>query len=342
MVSGQSPSPKPSVIILRGDDSLAMQRAVSEMIARISPDPGMADLNLTRLDGRTASEEELRTATGSLPFLADRRLVVLTYPLARMSAEAARERFITLLDSLPETTALVLLVEDELRYRRGEKEWDTLKGTHWLMRWAQKAGTRALVRDCLQPRGAEMAGWLREEAKRQGGQLSPAGARALAELTGSDTLQASQELTKLLIYVNYERAVEADDVALLCAPGGQANLYNMLDTIVEGNAQLGLRLLHRLLEDQDAQAIFPQVLRHFRMLIMAREVLDEHGGEQLLVKDGGIPAWQAEKLIRQARRFTMAELVAIHRRLLDMDLDSKTSAMPLELALDTFIVQLAA
>ena len=47
-----------------------MTHFVEELYGRMS-DPSTADLNTTRLDGRQASDEDLRNAAFAMPFLAD-------------------------------------------------------------------------------------------------------------------------------------------------------------------------------------------------------------------------------------------------------------------------------
>ena len=116
-----------------------MTHFVEELYGRMS-DPSTADLNTTRLDGRLASDEDLRNAAFAMPFLAERRLVVLSNPLARLSAENSQKRFTDILDRSPDTTALVILVEDQLR----GKKWELLTENHWLVKWAEQAGKRAL------------------------------------------------------------------------------------------------------------------------------------------------------------------------------------------------------
>jgi DNA polymerase-3 subunit delta len=102
---------KPTVYVFHGDDSLAIERALHGMLAKMG-DPSIAELNVSRLDGRENSEDAVRNAANSMPFLAERRLVILTHPFARLKPAQARERFTRLFDGLPETTALVLVIED--------------------------------------------------------------------------------------------------------------------------------------------------------------------------------------------------------------------------------------
>ena len=82
---------RPVVYIFHGDDSHAIQKAIAGMVAKLG-DSGLADLNLTRLDGRSASEDDLRSAALSMPFLAERRIVLLANPLARFTRGSREKR----------------------------------------------------------------------------------------------------------------------------------------------------------------------------------------------------------------------------------------------------------
>jgi DNA polymerase III subunit delta len=60
---------KPVVYIVHGDDSLAIKRFISGMLEKMG-DPSIAEMNTTRLDGRQASEDEIRSSANAMPFLA--------------------------------------------------------------------------------------------------------------------------------------------------------------------------------------------------------------------------------------------------------------------------------
>jgi len=307
------------------------------MTKQLGADSSIADLNITRLDGRHANDDEIRSAVNSMPFLAERRLVILSYPFVRLGTDAARKRFLSMLDGLPPTTALVLVVEDVIE----KGKWKSLPqvDTNWLRKWLNAAGDRTIYRLFQLPRIKDMPEWVRKEARQQGGQFDPEAAAALAAHIGNDTQLASLEITKLLTYVDYKRPVGADDVSDLTAQTGQADVFEMVDSLAGGNTRQALTLLHRLLEVQDPLSLFGMVTRQFRLLIQAREVLDEGRGAQL-ANELHLHPFVAEKLAVQARRFNIAQLEAIYHRLLLLDETLKTSQAPAELALDTFIAEL--
>lgn len=334
MESPAATAVKPSVFLLFGDDSHAMEAFVREMIARMG-DPGMAELNTARLDGKSSSEEDLRTAVGSLPFLSDRRLVILSHPLARAQGAEGQKRFKALLEQVPPETALVLLVEDQPF--RGD--WDTLRAGHWLRKWVQEAGPVALERVCSLPAPNDMPGWIQKEVRKQGGSFTPDAARSLAAAIETNTELAVQEITKLLTYAD-GRTVEAEDVDLLCAPIGQGNIFNLVDAAAEGRTAEALRELHTLLEFQDAGLVFGMLTRQYRLLIQAREIVDEGGGAGQIGKLLNQKDFVSNKLARQVRRYAMGDLRDIYHRLLQLDEDSKSGQGDLITGLDLFVAGL--
>lgn len=320
--------------VLHGDDSYRIERELDGLLQKWV-DPAMAELNFTRLDGRDCSEEAVFSATHAMPFLAGRRVVTLHNPFARFSGEAGKKRFTALLDGLPDSTALILIIEDTLE--RGY--WATLSKDHWLRRWVGANPDRAELRVCQLPQQQTMTQWIIVEGKSQGGLISPAAAQALAALTGNDTRTVASEITKLLDYVDRARPVEAADVEKLVAVTAVPGIFEMVDAMAAGNAALALKLLHRLLDEEDELSIFGMIVRQFRLLLLARELLDEGKGA-LEMEKVAHNEFVARKAIDQARRFSFEQLKDIYRRLLDIDLAVKTGQTAMPLALDTFIASL--
>lgn len=333
-MDSSQPDQKPIVYVFHGDDPLAIRRLVDALCAELG-DPSIADLNITRLDGRQSSDEELRSAANAMPFMTDRRLVILTNPFTRLNNDAARKRFIALLDGLPESTGLVLVIEDTFERR----DWKSLTSAHFVRRWMNAAGSRAKYTLCQLPAMREMAEWVRSEARRLGGQFTPQAAAALVAHVGNDTRMASLEIEKLLIYVDFKRPVEADDVNELTAQGGQADVFEMVDALAGGNTRQALNLLHRLLEAQEPLSLFGMIVRQFRLLLQARELLDE-GQAAHISGQLRLPSFVADKLAAQARRFSMPQLEDLYHRLLLLDETMKTGLAPADLALDTFVAEL--
>jgi DNA polymerase-3 subunit delta len=182
--------------------------------------------------------------------------------------------------------------------------------------------------------------WIESEAKKQGGSIEPAAAARLADMVGEDTRIAAQELAKLLTYVNFERPVTLADVEKVSIVSAQGSVFELVDALGTGDGHKAQKVLHQLLEDADAFELWGMVVRQFRLLLQAREMLDEKASPTLVQKELGLHEFVAGKICAQAQRFTLAGLESIYHRLLEIDEGAKTSQVPLDLALDTLVVEL--
>ncbi|RPI31596.1 MAG: DNA polymerase III subunit delta, partial [Chloroflexota bacterium] len=249
----------PVVYLLHGEDEYAITQFVATLVAKLG-DPVMADLNVARLDGRSISLEDLETATHTLPFLVKRRLVVLTNPLARLNSPIARKKFLTQLDHVPPTVALVLI-----EYRILTEERDRKKGQiQWLEKWALEGGERVYTKAFPLPQGQAMTRRIQEMAKAAGGQISHQAADLLGSLVGENPRAADQEIQKLLAYADYRRTVEVEDVEHLTADQGHGDIFALVDAIGNRDGRKAQNMLHRLLSEQDALSIYGMVVRQFR------------------------------------------------------------------------------
>jgi DNA polymerase-3 subunit delta len=312
------------LLFLYGNDEFAIAKRLDELQSAL--DEG--GMSTTRLEARTVSDEELNNAVNAAPFMGGKRLVFLANPSTRTSLPVAREKFTNFLLTAPPSTLVVMYESLEPR--------DEAK--HWLVKRAERGDFPA--ERFMQPRAWEMTGRILNEASSMGGRIEQTAAARLAEMVGENTRQAAQELTKLLIYVNSARPINLADVEAVSVVTAQASVFALVDALAGGNGKLAQSLLHRLLEEEDPFSLWGMIIRQFRLLLLAREVIDGRGSLQDAQRSIREAPYSVEKAYKQAGRFAMPALESIYHKLLEMDEGAKTSQVPLDLALDTFIVEL--
>ena len=62
----------------------------------------------------------------------------------------------------------------------------------------------------------------------------------------------------------------------------------MVDALGTGNGKKALASLHQLLESDEPFQLFGMVVRQFRLLLQAREIMDARGNAQTVSKELGI------------------------------------------------------
>lgn len=320
----------PNLYFLFGNDEFAISRKLKEFDSDFT-DPTSADMNTARLDARTMTENDLNNAVNAMPFLAKRRLVYLANPSAKYNNASTRKKFFEYIEKAPDTTRVVIY--ESVEPRDAEK--------HWLVKWAEKNNKLIQTKAFMLPRLKEMTGWIVNETKGQSGQIEPRAAEMLKDMVGVDTSQAGMEIAKLLAYVNWARQVKVEDVEAVCIVTSQQSVFDFVDALSNGNGKSAQHLLHRLLETDDPFSLWGMVVRQFRLLIQAREILDGRGNQNDVARALGVHPFVAEKTTQQAGRFSIESLESIYRKLLKIDEGVKTSQLTLELAMDTLVVELA-
>ena len=319
-----------NIFILHGNDEFAITRKLKDFESGFS-DPTTAGMNTAHFEARSMTDEEFNNALNAMPFLAPKRLVILSNPSSKYNNPAVRKKFEEYIGKAPDSVKLVICESIEAK--------EALK--HWLLKWAEKNPTLVKTQAFMLPKLRDMPGWIINEAKNQNGKIDPAAAAKLAEMAGVDTRQAGMEISKLLAYVNWARPVQVPDVEAVCIVTSQQSVFDFVDALSQGNGKTAQKLLHRLLENEDSFSLWGMVVRQFRLLIQAREILDGRGNKEDVARALGVHPFVAEKTTGQASRFTLEALESIYRHLLVIDEKVKTGQTTLDLALDVLVVELA-
>jgi DNA polymerase-3 subunit delta len=329
---------EPHLFFLYGNDDFAIANRLKEFQQSFS-DANSALMNIARLDGHALNEDEFNTAVNAVPFLAHQRLVLLADPSAHYTTPAARKKFFEFLENVPTSTQLVL--SEQIENRKADEQ------RHWLLNWVRKSPGGSpgklfvKIERFMMPRAWQMPDWIVGEAKRQGGEIDSQAAAHLTEMVGENTRQAAQEITKLLTYVNFARPISLRDVEAVSVTTAQQSVFDFVDALAEGDGGKTTRLLHSLLDESDPFSLWGMVIRQFRLLILARELIDAGGNQKNAEKALGVHTYVAEKAFKQAHRFAMPALESIYHRLLEIDEGVKTSQITLDLALEMLVMELA-
>ena len=327
---------KPRVYLFYGNDELAMHKFVQGLVEKVM-EGSMGDMNISRFQ-ENPRVEEVRSAAYVMPLFSDRRLVIISNALDWVKGSRNKDAIIQLLEGLPDSTALVIQITSEPERR----DWKDFTGSHWLRKWIQEQPTqRVFQKESALPAIGQLPGFVMKEAVEKKGEFNPQAAQELVRAIGNDTRVLSLEIEKLLTYVNYERPVTAEDVRLLSPEVAPISVFDMVDAIGARNIPKAAQLLHRLLETEMPIPLFGMIIRQFRLLIQARELMDGGGNKNQIEKILKVHPYVAEKVEKQTALFDMTQLKEIYHRLLTTDENMKTGIMEPKLAIEMFVSEMA-
>jgi DNA polymerase-3 subunit delta len=331
----------PRFYLLHGPDEFGSAEFLNTLKEKMG-DADMASLNTTIFDGRNVALPELRAVTDTMPFLTPRRLVIVEGWLTKLlgkddgddsgpSPASAKETFAALLEylpTMPETTALVFVekraIPESNAFLKG------LAKSEW-----------AFVKFFDVPKGEALVNWIRARAKAEGGEFTREAAQALAAVE-TDPRALTNEINKLLTYVDSARAVDLADVEELTPGGGEAKIFDMVDAIGQRRGPQAIRELHKILEKEDPLYVLGMIVRQFRLILQAKELLEARAGEGEISQALGLHPFPTGKVCAQARNFSLPDLEHVYHRLLDYDTEIKTGKVEPSVALDALIAGLTA
>jgi DNA polymerase-3 subunit delta len=327
--------------ILYGKDDFSLQQAL-ESIKNELGNKEMLDVNTSILDGQQLRLSQLMDACSSVPFLCPCRLVIVKGLLGRFEAKSGAERrparskaknnatleewagLPEYIKRMPPTTVLVLI--------DGE-----IKSGNRLMK---SLSTLAKVRGFPALNDRDLSDWAQGRIKEGGGKISPAALKLLVWLVGADLWVMSGEIDKLLAYCSGEVITE-DNVKQLTSYAREANIFALVDAILEGRRNQAQQLLHRLLRDGASPAyILAMITRQLRLIVMAKDVSRKKSKTGITESTESISDYSLEKAARQAKAFTLERIKKAYDKLLDADVGIKTGKYEGDLALDLLVIEL--
>ena len=329
------------IYLLHGGDEFSLNEVLASMKEDLEP-AELRDVNIATLDGAHVSLGELIAVCDTVPFLAEKRMVIVRGLLAKFEARAparggtrgtpSQDRGRGPWEGLPEylprmsqTTELVF-VEERL------SEANPLLAT-----------LRPLVevRTFPLPAGNALRQWIRQRAASQGIDMEPRAVDTLAETIGSNLRIIDLELRKLSLF-RWGGVIRHEDVQELVAYAKEANIFAAVDAVLEGRAGVAVRLAHQLLDSGRAPShLLTMIARQVRFLLLAKDLKAQGVASSEMGRRLSLSGFPLRKTLEQEGRFTHERLAHIHHKLLEADISIKTGELDDGLALDVLIAEVA-
>lgn len=332
------------IYLFHGEDELSSHEAVQGLVARMKESP-VWEYNVVYFEGERVALSDLAATCQTVPFLGDKRLVVVTNLLSHLSDqgrgpgrdEVRSDRpsrggkrdllrgLLQFLPAVPEFCRLVFL-EGQLIPER-DQVLQAVRELGGFVKAHRLDESNLLV-------------WIRDRARKIGCKMSGEAAEELAAAVGPNSRLLHGEMVKLATYCQ-DRAVTADDVRKLVVDARKANVFAMVDALGLRQPEAALREFRKLLSEGDHPLrVMAMVVRQFRLLIQVKELTQAGASPDEMARKTGAPPRGVASLQRQARNFTFDQLEQAYRRLLECDLQVKNGSMEPESAVELAIVEL--
>lgn len=304
------------VVTLTGANDFLRKAELKKLVADFVAQH--TDMAVERYDGDEADPARMRESVSSLPFLTERKLVVLYEPGKQ---KVFAENIDAILKDIADSTDLVI-VEPKLDKRLSY--YKTLKKATDFREFGEQDANG-------------LAGWAVEHVKEQGGTLSANDARFLIDRVGPNQQLLSAELGKLL---TYDPNITKTAIELLTERTPQSTVFELLDAAFAGNAKRAIELYHeqRALK-VEPQAIVAMLAWQLHVLALVKNAGDRSSDD--IARQAKLNPYVVRKTQGLNRNLTANRIRQMIKDLLDLDVKSKTVTVDVDGALQLYIIELA-
>lgn len=177
-----------------------------------------------------------------------------------------------------------------------------------------------------QPTGKALLRWLLGHAKKMDLDLPDDVAEDLTIRCSGDKMRLLQETEKLALYVGDGTATH-DDVAALCPPDVQSNIFAFVDSLAGGERDRALALLEDLFgTGEPPLRLAFMIRRQFQLVARARALLERGTPQKQLASRLKVPPFVARKLEEQGRKLDEEDLERALAQIQDLESGLKGGA----------------
>lgn len=311
------------VYLFYGDEEYLKEKAVEQFKEHLLPQA--ADFNLDILDGEEAELTTVVALAENLPFMAERRLVLVKnapwfkgkVKSKSTATEAGEEKstgqespLINYLSQPSPSTCLIFVTGDSVDKRK--KLFKTVDAVGKAIEFKSlKAG--------------EMTAWVSNRIKAGGKKIDAQAARALVEANGKlGLLNLANEVEKLITYVGKDKEISLTEVQQVGVTNLEQNIFTVVDDAVNGYTSKAITGIKELLALKEQPVkILAMLARQFRLAFQVEALVRAGCPEREVAGKLGLQDFIVRKALAQARKSSGVKLEWALQRLAAMDADIK-------------------
>lgn len=277
-------------------------------------------MNYAYYEGKSVDLKEVIDLSETMPFFAERRLIVFENTNLFKNASDLGDYIKT----LPDTT-YYLFVENEVDKRSKLYKAVKAKGRIVELNFQDEAILKR---------------WIAGNVKKEGKQIAEQDIVYFLNKVGTDMGNITKELEKLFCYVLDKERITREDIDAICVTQISNKIFDMINAVAEKNQKAALDYYYDLLAlKEPPMRILFLLTRQYRILYQVRGLMKKGYVRKEIASKAGLHPFAAGKYMDQAKRFHSKEIREILEESADIEQRVKTGLLTDHLAVEIFLVK---
>jgi len=318
--------------IFQGEEKYLLDKAVDEVIKTFLT-KDLESINLSNLDGKQNDFSDLVSSCETLPFLSQKRVIILKNPGLLFDKENSNEHFLKFIEKLGDHQLLIL------NDSNGE-----IKKTTKLYKLFSKNNNN-VVFDKL--KGNDLVNWVNKKITSMNKSITTADLNYFIQQSSylsrnvvNSLYDLENEIKKLSDYSKDEKITKAliDSVMV---KNLDKSIFDLLSAISRQDTEKAINLFDEIyLMNEPIPKILFMISRQFRLLLGYNVYKNRGYGQNDIQSKLGIKPYEFSKISSQSGGFSERDLEAILEKILDADRTLKTKQTENKLVMEMLLVNL--
>jgi DNA polymerase-3 subunit delta len=303
-----------SIYLAYGDDEYLLDQFISKFKQKFIEDQ-LNDFNYSILRDDKDLVGKIINAVETLPFMADRKIVIVhTYELfAKKTADI--EQLYNLIDDFPDTTVFVFA-----SHKKPDKRLKLYK----------KVKKNGQVLEFSAPKYKELDKWIKKNVQAEDCQITSGAIKLIEEAFSGDLQKLRNELEKAIIFVGEKQRITKSDIEAVISKDwlvGENIMFDFVDAIGRQNTSRALELLTDILEEGSSpKQILGMIARQVRLMIQTKLLAEKGWQVDKIAKKLNQHPYPIKKCLQQSKNFSVIGLEKALERLAEADYKLVTGA----------------
>ena len=287
------------IYVITGKNDFLRTESLKQKISDFSKKHG--ELSIEKISSDKADYKSIISAISSLPFLVDRKMIILEEPgQIKEFAEAIDEVFGLVSDNID-----VLIYEPRIDKR--SSYYKSLKKIKNFTEYSE-----------LRPN--EISRWAEQYVKQNDGKISSANAFKIVDRVGSNQMLIKNEIDKLLLY---GQEISTDTIEGMTDQIPRSTIFQLLDNSLRGNKRAVIEIYEQQ-KKLKVEAMQIMSLLIWQLHILAIIKTSQSTSINEIVSLTGLSPFSVENGLKLLRQINFAQLSSIIDRTLELDIKMKT------------------
>lgn len=321
-----------SVYLLYGTEAYLIDETKNLLLQHVLEEDEL-DFNFSQYDLEETTIETALEDVETLPFMGERRLVFMQNPFFltaeknKSKVEHSLKRLEAYLkDPVPYSIVVFIAPYEKLDERK--------KITKELKKIATVVEAKKLNE-------FELKKWVREKIEAAKVDMDDKSVERLLELAGTNLMMLTNEINKILLYVDGENRIDLPIVEKLVAKSLEQNIFSLVDSVLKGDIATTISIYHDLIkQNEEPIKILSVMAGQVRLLYQVKDLSRQGYSQQKIASILKVHPFRVKLAQEKIKQFQDDELLELIQKFADADYQMKTGQGDKKIILELILLKM--